>query len=259
METTLQGAPNFRDLGGYRTAQGYVTRPGLVFRSGHLANLTDADLKALSDLGIQTVIDFRPLYEKDMSGHNRMPEDITYIPIPIGDPAMAPEVKRALIDGDFTSLPDLHDANRRLIREFSAQIGHALQLIGDPNNLPLIFHCIGGKDRTGMTAAILLTLLGAPWPTVLADYMDTNGRMGRAGPDVDAFIQKLAAERNWESVPDEGRAALRRFFVLEESYLEAAWDEIERVGGSFCGYVHRYLGLSDAMIEGMRTALLERT
>ena len=258
VDTRLEGAPNFRDVGGYGAAKGFRVRRGLVFRSGHLANLTDADLESLRNLGIKTVIDFRPLYEKDMSGHNRMPDGINYVPIPIGDPAMAPEVKRALVDGDFTSLPDLHDANRTLIRDFSDQLGEALRLIADPDNLPIVFHCIGGKDRTGMTAAILLTLLGVPWSGVLDDYMSTNGRLGRNDADQDAFLEKLFEERDWEAVPAAGRTALRRFFVLEESYLEAAWDEVERVAGSFCGYAHRYLKLSDELIDRMRTELLEK-
>ncbi|MDJ0925894.1 MAG: tyrosine-protein phosphatase [Acidimicrobiia bacterium] len=256
MATRLEGAPNFRDLGGCEARDGYVVRRGLVFRSGHFANLTDDDLVAFANLGIKTVIDFRPLYEQDMSGHNRLPEGIEYVPIPIGDPAMAPEVKRALIDGDFSSLPDLRDANRRLIREFATQLGEALRLIAAPERLPLAFHCIGGKDRTGMAAALLLTLLGVPWETVKADYMRTNGRMGGAG-GVDAFIAKLAAEREWDPISEEDLAGLRKFFVLEEEYIEAAWDEIERVAGSFCGYVHRYLGITDSMIETMRATLLE--
>ena len=256
VDTRLEGAPNFRDVGGHTTDRGFAVRRGLVFRSGHLANLTDADLRLLSSLGIKTVIDFRPLYEKEMSGHNRMPDGINYVPIPIGDPAMAPEVRRALLDGDFTSLPDLHKANGRLIRDFSGEMGRALQLIAEPQNLPLVFHCIGGKDRTGMTAAILLTLLEVPWSSVLEDYMRTNGRLGPP-EHRDAFLEKLAKERNWETVTEESRAALRRFFVLEESYLKAAWDEIERVAGSFCSYVHRYLGLSDATIERLRAVLLE--
>ena len=162
------------------------------------------------------------------------------------------------MEGDFSFLPDLRDANRKLIRDFSTQLGAALGIIAEPDNLPLVFHCIGGKDRTGMAAALLLTLLGVPWPTVKADYMKTNGRLGRGGPDVDSFIDRLVAERNWDSIPEEGRRALRRFFVLEEEYIEAAWDEIEQVAGSFCGYVHRYLGLTDRQIEVMRSELLER-
>ena len=258
MDTRLEGAPNFRDIGGYAAAGGFVVKHGLVFRSGHLAHLTDGDLDLLHSLGIKTVIDFRPRYEKEMTGHNRMPDQINYVPIPIGDPAMAPEVKRALVDGDFSFLPDLRDANRTLIRDFSIQLGAALQLIAEPDNLPLVFHCIGGKDRTGMAAALLLTLLGVPFSTVKDDYMKTNGRLERDA-DIDAVIDRLAAERNWDSIPEEGRRALRRFFVLEEEYIEAAWDEIERVAGTFCGYAHRYLGLSDAKIQKMRSALLERT
>ena len=62
MDTRLEGAPNFRDIGGYEAANGFTIRRGLVFRSGHFANLTDEDLNSFVSLGINTVIDFRPPY-----------------------------------------------------------------------------------------------------------------------------------------------------------------------------------------------------
>ncbi len=75
----IEGARNFRDLGGYRTTAGEVVRCGRVFRSAHLANLTDGDLETFTKLGIRTVVDFRPEVEKDLTGHNRLPEGVRYL------------------------------------------------------------------------------------------------------------------------------------------------------------------------------------
>ena len=149
----LDGAPNFRDLGGHLTVGGRRVRSGLVFRSGHLAHLSDADLGRLAAAGLRTIIDFRPETEQEFTGFDRIPPNAVYEAIPIGDPSMAPHVKRALEDGDFTVLPDLSDANRILISRFAPQIARMLQRTSDPEHLPLVFHCIGGKDRTGGAAA----------------------------------------------------------------------------------------------------------
>ena len=69
----IEGARNFRDIGGYRTVDGRVVRSGLVFRSAHLANLTDRDLETFADIGIKTIVDYRPDIEKEMTGHDRVP------------------------------------------------------------------------------------------------------------------------------------------------------------------------------------------
>ena len=254
---TLEGAPNFRDLGGHMTADGQKVRSGLVFRSGHLANLTDDDLGRLAAAGLRTVIDFRPASEQEFTGFDRIPPDAAYEGIPIGEPSMAPHIKTALEEGDFTVLPDLSDANRILVGRFAPQIARMLQMTGDPENLPLVFHCIGGKDRTGIAAALLLTILGVPWEAVRDDYLRSNGHISGTIRDQDAFLDRVTERYTKSPLDEENRAALRRFFVLESRYLEAAWDEIGRLAGSFDDYVKRYLGLSADTIAIIRNNLLE--
>ena len=256
-EAMLRGAPNFRDIGGYRTKDGHVVRSGLVFRSGHLANLTTEDIETVSILKIRTVVDFRPDRERELSGQDVVLDNVNYISIPIGDPAMAPHVYRALRHGEFSALPDLAVANRTLVRDFSAQLSEALRLISDPKNLPLVFHCIGGKDRTGITSAFLLSILGVDWPSVQEDYLRSNGRLGATLEDQNEFLAGLTKRAGAKTLTDENRLALRRFFVLEESYLDAAWDEIGRVADSFEDYMQQHLSLDDAVTSRLRSLLLE--
>ena len=255
--TILDGAPNFRDLGGHRTVDGLRVRSGLVFRSGHLAKLSDSDLERFTDGRVRTVVDFRPQMEREMTGIDRLPNATEYVAIPIGDPSMAPHVKQALEEGDFTVLPDLRQANRNLINSFGEQLGRMISMTATTDNLPLVFHCIGGKDRTGMAAALLLTILGVPWETVRDDYLQSNGRIGGTVPDQDAFIDSVIERHDAAPLSDDNRAALRRFFVLEPEYIDAAWDEIDRVAGSFDEYVRHGLGLSDPTIQAIRVNLLE--
>jgi protein-tyrosine phosphatase len=255
--SALDGAPNFRDLGGHRTEDGQTVRSGLVFRSGHLANVTDADLDRLNQLGIKKVIDFRPRTEQEMTGYDRLPRDAEYIGVPIGDPDMAPHVKHAIEEHDFTVLPDLAVANRTLVREFAPELGRLLEMASHRENLPIIFHCIGGKDRTGMAAALLLTVLGVPWDAVRDDYLRSNGRLGGTVTDQDAFLEAVTGRYTDTPLSEENLAALRRFFVLEPEYIEAARDEIRLIAGSFDVYVRDWLGLSDTVIDRLRTGLLE--
>lgn len=254
----IEGARNFRDLGGYRTAAGEVVRRGRVFRSAHLANLTDDDLAAFRRVGIRTVIDFRPEVEKEMTGHNRLPDGVRYETVAIGDPTLAPEVHRALQQGDFTALHDLEQGNRMIIREFSGELGQTLRIISEEENLPLVFHCIGGKDRTGMTSILLLAILGVPAEQIKIDYLKSNDAVAPTPEAQEAFFDALV-KRSGENgeLTDEQRFALRRFFILEDSYFDAAWDEIHQVAGSLDAYVDQHLGLTAEHVSSLKALLLE--
>lgn len=256
-EATLQGAPNFRDIGGVHTEDGRLVRSGLVFRSGHLSKLTASDVATLRNMGIKTVIDFRPEREQELSGKDVVLENVNYVSIPIGDPAMAPHVYRALRHGDFSALPEIDVANRTMVRKFNSQLGRALQVISDPDRLPLVFHCIGGKDRTGITSAVLLSILGVGWPAVQADYLRSNARLGATVEEQDKFMADLISRSEATTLTEENRNALHRFFVLQAGDLDAAWDEIDRIAGSFDRYVQDNLSLDDVTTERLRTQLLE--
>ncbi len=253
----MEGARNFRDVGGYRTANGKRVRTGLVFRSDRLSGLTDADLARFIELGIRTVVDFRPDIEKELTGQNRLPAGVDSVTFPIGDAAMAPDVRYALEHGDFTALPNLEDGNRRLVREFATELGSALRMMTKPENLPLVFHCIGGKDRTGIAAVLLLAILGVPDDEIRRDYLKSNDALGMDPASQSAFVSKILSRKGrTEPLRKEERVALQRFFILEDSYFDAAWDEIHRVAGSLEAYVREHLDLSDEHIASLRASLL---
>lgn len=253
----MEGARNFRDVGGHPTKDGHRVRRGLVYRSDRLASLTDGDMRTFARLGIRTVVDFRPQAEKEMTGHNRMPAGVTYRTFEIGDAAMAPQVRRALEEGDFTALPDLEEGNRRLVRDFAGELGAAIRLMADGDNLPLVFHCIGGKDRTGMTAMLLLSILGVPAERVRADYLRSNDALGASPEAQEAFLRRFLGGEPGDALSEENRSALRRFFILEDSYFDAAWDEIGLIAGSLDQYVRSHLGLTERHVAALRELLLE--
>jgi len=232
-------------------------RRSRVFRSGHLAAITDADLARLETAGIRTVIDFRPENEQEVFGIDRLPTTAHLVSIPIGEAGMAPAVHAALRRGDYRALPDLAVGNRILVRDHAEQLGQTLRLIATAENHPVVMHCIGGKDRTGVAAALLLSLLGVPWPDVVRDYLRSNERL--TGPD--STQRRLLAAATGadpeQATSSEDRAALRRFFQVEESYLEAARGEMERISGSLRAYAREELHLTDQDVTSLQELLLE--
>jgi protein-tyrosine phosphatase len=249
----LQSARNFRDLGGSSTAHQRAVRWGQVYRSGSLSNLTDADVNVLERLGIRTVVDLRSEPQIEVFGPDRVPAAAHHIALPMRRGQHDASIFTAMRRGEFTSLPTLQTVNRSIIRDNLDQLGELIRTIGEEANRPLVFHCIGGKDRTGVASALLLSILGVPWATVQEDYLRSNEHLPGA---VDLELTQLVAPAGRD--PDEADlAALRRFLVVQPRDLDAARDEIIQLAGSIEGYVRDRLGIPDEMVSHLRDELLE--
>lgn len=249
----LEGAPNFRDLGGYAAADGRVVRSGRVFRSGHLAKLTDHDVAVLTDVGIRTVVDFRSALGIETFGHDHLPDRARYVSVPIGQGENDPAMRAAMEAGRFSDLPDLASANRTMIRENATEFGQMMMLIADAANLPLVFHCIGGKDRTGIAAALLLSMLQVPWSVVRADYLASNSYFEAS---IDSRLARLGERAGGNPDPADLEAA-RRFFIVEGRYIDAAYDEILNVSGSVEAFVTEQMRVPEIAVHRIRDQLLE--
>ncbi|EYT84666.1 protein tyrosine phosphatase [Streptomyces sp. Tu 6176] len=165
---------NVRDLGGYATEDGLRVRPRLLYRADGLGKLDRAapDWDRFLALGIGTVIDLRHDWEVERQG--RVPEhpSFTYHNLsiehrPYDQPALGPEVDPG---------PYLAERYMEVAEDGAKEIRAALELIRDAavSGTPLVFHCASGKDRTGELAALVLTLLGVPEPTVVEDFSLTE-------------------------------------------------------------------------------------
>jgi protein-tyrosine phosphatase len=168
----LQGGTNFRDLGGYRTADGGRVRWGLVFRSGALHRLTPADLAALGRLGLRVVYDLRGDEERDRAP-SVLPDEVRCEPLPIGGTAAkTKELTDLVLAGKLADVPPdflvrIYDA---MAEAAAPAFGRLLTRLTDPDGLPALFHCTAGKDRTGVSAALLLSVLGVDEAAILDDY-----------------------------------------------------------------------------------------
>ncbi|MFV1960245.1 MAG: tyrosine-protein phosphatase [Acidimicrobiia bacterium] len=249
----LEGTPNFRDLGGYASTDGRIVRTGRVFRSGYLAKSTDDDLATLTRLGIRTVVDFRSKLGLETFGSDRLPDGVEYVWIPIGSVDADPAIRHAFETGRFSELPNLAAVNRVLIRENAAEFGQLMLLMADSPNLPLIFHCIGGKDRTGIAAALLLSILGVPWSLVRSDYLASNAHFGAS---IETRLSRLNEEAGGKLDPSDLEAA-RRFFIVEGEDIDAVRDEILAVAGSIEAFVAKNMGVPTDAMESIRDELLE--
>src|SRR4051794_13264972 len=158
----LEGASNLRDLGGWPAADGRRVRPGRIYRSATLANLTEADMDRIGALGLRTVFDLRGLREAE-ARPSRLPAGAERVHVPI-EPTVGASL-RDLLQREQATGEDVVALLRRAYLDYTARfLGVYRQLFAlllEAGRGPLLFHCSAGKDRTGVGAALVLTALGA--------------------------------------------------------------------------------------------------
>ncbi|MFP4552159.1 MAG: tyrosine-protein phosphatase, partial [Spirochaetales bacterium] len=176
----VEGAPNFRDIGGYETGDGRRIRDGLLYRSDSLAKLTRADWASLARRGIRSVADFREPFEREKASY-RVPDEISLhvLPIEVGGEDIRAEVEKVVRGRSERDVNEfLVEIGRALVLDHSEVYARWLRILLDENEaMPHVFHCTAGKDRTGFAAALILRLLGVPHETVIEDYLATNDRL----------------------------------------------------------------------------------
>jgi protein-tyrosine phosphatase len=250
----LQKQSNFRDLGGYETADGRSVKPGLIYRSGDLSKLTDKDLDKLQALGIKTVVDLRSTMELQMFGHDRLPPGAKLMALPIEPGNWGSALFDVVKTGDTTQIPDgvLVDTSRSIIRDGTEQLAALFGALSDPSNLPLVFHCSAGKDRTGIAAAVLLMALGVSTDVAKWDYLKSNDYLSTVNEEQLTGIRRMIAASLGIEPSAVDISKFKQLFYQEPAYFEAALDEIEQRYGSFETYLTEGLGLQETQIEELR-------
>jgi protein-tyrosine phosphatase len=156
----LEGTRNTRDLGGLPAGAGRV-RAGMVYRSGALCFLSEADVERLKALGLQTLIDLRTRSEIERDGPDRLSLTDS-IPVRLWLPMQSQGQGLAAYRWQIAH-------NDRVLRGFFG-------VLAEPASYPVLFHCSAGKDRTGILTALLLEALGTPRQHIMADYLRSQER-----------------------------------------------------------------------------------
>lgn len=227
----LDGGFNLRDMGGYATADGRSVRRGLLFRSGVMSMLTEADEAHLAGLGFATVCDLR------RPGERR--RDPTRWCEPAGvlywsrDYEEATGVLGALLGGEVADAAQMRTKMLDLYREMLVDHAPSYRFLFERlagGHVPLLFNCSAGKDRTGVAAALILSVLGVPRDTIVEDYLLTNSYAdfsrligaGRGGSDTFAAVD-----------PE----VVRPLLAADADYLATAFDSLDRDHGGIDAYL----------------------
>lgn len=166
----MQGTVNFRDVGGYKTKDGKKVVWGKVFRSADVSRLTDQDLTVLEQKHIHTVIDFRGVKESAAAPDHLLPKT-DYLLCPAGSDSLpgAAQMGEIIKNGNF--LEKFYGNTQYLGDRYKPLFQKLLVL---PANESIMYHCTGGRDRTGMATALFLYALGVPQQTIEADFTASN-------------------------------------------------------------------------------------
>jgi len=256
-QVALQGAFNFRDVGGLTTAGGRKVRRGLLFRSDSLSRLTPADRRTVQGLGLRTVVDLRTTRER-ASAPDRLPrgQGIRCVHLPMRDPTV-PESRLRLmaqltVRGPSTDLGALLRQHYQAFAfQCGASVGALLRLVAEETNLPLLVHCTAGKDRTGFTVAVVLRIVGVSVEDVLADHLVTNELLRPALP---RYVRML----RWLSL---GRLTKDQMMPLLEARaedLENVLREMEARHGSIEHWLEEECGVGGDVREGIVRVLVEK-
>ena len=257
---SLEGGLNFRDLGGYPAEGGRQVRWGQLFRSGAMHRLTDADYRHLGTLGIKVVYDLRSTVERKEAPTNwrgtpaaeylfREYEIVSGVLSDMGDRATA-DVVRDLMTGAYVQMPTVY---REAYRELFARL-----LQGD---VPLVFNCSAGKDRTGVAAALVLSALGVARPVIVEDYalsetyVDYMAELARDQGKNTGLGHEASSVSRFLKLP---RDALQTLLRSDPLYLEAMLAGLDKSHGGVLPFLEAELGIGADEVKLLRETLLEK-
>jgi protein-tyrosine phosphatase len=239
----FEGCVNFRDLGGYRTADGRTVAWRRLFRADGLHKLSAGDRDLLRDLGLTTVIDLRTRDEAEQRGTFPVDEvPVRYVGLPLTDVLPATE-----------ELPDWKEAAYvatrygAMVSEGGHVLTEAIHVLAAGGSLPAVMHCSAGKDRTGVLSALVLAFLGVPDETIVEDYALSAAAMGN-------LLERLKAEYP-DAVEAVERYAPAVLHVVPET-MEQFLAELRLEYGSY-GDLAEALGVVEPMDRLRATLLVE--
>lgn len=236
------GCLNVRDLGGVALEDGGETRFGALVRADNIRRLTDHGWRSLAAHGVACIVDLRWPEEIGEDPPRDVDIDVVHVSL-LGelDPSFSDDIRDFMAAHDPAGYWAI--SYTRILRAFAPNFALALAAIADAAEGAVVFHCAGGKDRTGLVAALLLRLAGAPIDEIARDYALTAERRSRA-PD------------SWVDAAPDAEERERRLFMQHTppEAMERALVQLEREYGGVEAYL-LHSGLDEARIVRLRERL----
>lgn len=246
----LAGCVNFRDLGGYATDDGRRLRWGRVFRSGHMANLSEAGKRDFATLAIRAVCDFRMAEEREAENAELpgTPAVATLgIPPGVGDRQYFHRVFASTRD-PAKVLDAVHATMRAIVRDAGTRYARMFDVLRAGRDGAVLLNCSAGKERTGIGSALFLTALGVPRETVLHDFL-----LSRTYFPALSEVARVREKYGVQEESDEIATALvMPLLETHASYLEAAFGAIEDAYPSMDDFLARVCGIGPAERRELR-------
>lgn len=240
----IQGGLNFRDLGGYPTKDGQVIKMHKVIRSAKLGTLEKQDLDYLNQYGIRVDIDFRSLKEQH-DCPDKVPSLARYVNDPVfqedeTDSTARDQMRKEAFKTDpTTGYHDMIRSYKDIVTNPNSQHAYRIffdeLLANDQDDSGVLFHCTAGKDRTGMGAVYLLSLLGVPDEVIRQDYLSSNQYL------------KVNQQQKQDLYHDLGPTFLKNIEAIThvyDEYLDTALDIIKTEFGNVINYLEQVVKIT---------------
>ena len=240
---SFEGCFNFRDIGGYLNQDGRRVKKGLYFRAGRQDRMTEKDLVQLSDLNISTQIDLRK--QEEVLDQVRGPlEDMgaNYINIAVIPEGGSDKLNKLVGDTGISGkryLGYLEFGPTSWLRLFG--------ILADEENLPVLLHCTAGKDRTGVSTAFLLSVLGVSRDIIEADYLLTNLDTERQADFIESTVGYPEGYNREKMISIAG---------VPKDAMKDFLDGVESKWGSVIEYLKK-IGVTQEQMDQVRLNFLE--
>ncbi len=254
----LDGGINFRDLGGYKSRNGQRVAWRKLLRCGHMANLSESDQQQLAELGLAHIHDFRRQPEQEQFA-NCVPVNCT--------PPVTQHTEYQMTLGSMGELSEMAAAGElsadgarqlmdRLYRSAVENVKPALSLflknLANSREPVIAFHCMAGKDRTGLGAAAILMALEVSEQDIIEDYLLTQ--VHGATDLIMSYVHDMLAAKDITGISDE---IIRPYCSVEESYIVNFLDELKANYSDYQDYLLRGLQLDAGEISNLQRIYLE--
>lgn len=238
---------NLRDLGGYKTVSGEITAWGKIYRTGHLGGVNEETVKVLEQHQIKLVCDLRS-YRERSENPDQVPANTVLLETSIYEDDQLSAIFPKLLFNRASLGDQLGAGYIRMLDERPEQFAKIIDLI--THNFPAMFHCTAGKDRAGITSALILSLLDVPRETIIADYSLSNLVSDALYDD---FMGSSASTIERFGIPPE---QLKPLFVADPQWMINALEHLDSMYGGVATYLIERGRLEPNTIGKLRKGML---